>query len=141
MTKHDTKSALTDRLLNAGLRVTDARLRVLEIMEQATRALSHADIDSMLGTQLDRVTLYRTLDRFVEAKLIRKAVNDDRITRFASMNEAPHHMHAHFHCDACGLVFCLPSKVPKAVKVPDGFQFASLDVSVHGYCASCAGEN
>jgi Fur family transcriptional regulator, ferric uptake regulator len=132
--------AATERLLAAGLRVTYARVQVLEVLEKASRAVSHADIESFLATPIDKVTLYRTLDRLLDAKLIHKTVGADRITRFATLDgaqHAQHAQHAHFHCDDCGMVYCLDLKVPKVLKVPEGFNVETLDFSVHGHCANC----
>lgn len=131
--------SLEDRLLAAQLRVTEARLTVLGLLVQAQRALSHADIESTLDQPLDRVTLYRTLDRLAEAGLLHKTVGDDRITRFAPLGDAPdHHGHAHFHCDDCGRVFCLPQKVPRKPVLPEGFAIESTELNWHGHCAQCA---
>ncbi|RZL09979.1 MAG: transcriptional repressor [Rubrivivax sp.] len=131
-------SSLDERLLAAKLRVTDARRTALGLLMQAQRALSHADIESMLDEPMDRVTLYRTLDRLAEAGLLHKTVGDDRITRFAPLGDAPdHHEHAHFHCDDCGRVFCLPQKVPRKPALPEGFAIESTELSWHGHCAQC----
>lgn len=126
-----------DQLVAAGLRVTYGRVQVLEVLAKATRPASHADIEATLSVPMDKVTLYRTLDRLVAAGLLRKTVGDDRITRFACMDDAQHHQHAHFHCDECGMVYCLPVKPPKAPKVPEGFVVDSLDLHVHGHCSNC----
>ena len=130
---------LSDRRQDAQLRVTPARLAVLGLLTQAQRALSHADIEATLAEPLDRVTLYRTLDRLAEAGLLHKTVGDDRVTRFAPLGPAADHQgHAHFHCDDCGRVFCLPQKPPRKPELPDGFEIESTDLSWHGHCAECS---
>ena len=135
--KKTEKLSPADRLLAAGVRVTYARVQVLEVLSKVSRAVSHADIEALFPVPLDKVTLYRTLDRLIEAKLIHKAVGDDRITRFGPLDDSQHHQHAHFHCDDCGMVYCLDMKVPKNLKVPEGFGVESMDVSVHGHCSNC----
>jgi len=129
-----------ERLSALGLRVTPNRLAVLETIETAQTALSHADLEAALPGAIDSVTLYRTLESFVEVGLLSKAVGADRVSRFALLQGAAgsHHEHAHFHCDSCGRVYCLPSKPPRQPQVPEGFAVAAVDLSVYGYCADCA---
>lgn len=128
-----------ERLAAVGLRVTANRLAVLELVERAPVALSHADLEAALPDTFDRVTLYRTLDSFVEAGLLSATVGADRIRRFSALagDPAGHHEHLHFHCDDCGRVFCLPAKPPRRPSVPDGFQVEGADLYVHGHCADC----
>lgn len=135
--KKEEKPTAADRLLAAGLRVTYARVQVLEVLDKISRSVSHADIEALFPVPLDKVTLYRTLERLVEAKLIHKAVGDDRITRFGPLDDSQHHQHAHFHCDDCGMVYCLDMKMPKTLKVPEGFGVETMDFNVHGHCANC----
>ncbi|MEF7612750.1 Fur family transcriptional regulator [Aquincola sp. MAHUQ-54] len=133
------REAHRQQLADAGLRVTAARLAVLEAVESAQAAVSHADIEAALAEPLDRVTLYRTLDSCVEAGLLTKSVGSDRVSRFAllSPNGGDHAEHAHFHCDDCGRVYCLPSRPPRPPAVPDGFAVEGVDLHVHGHCAAC----
>lgn len=143
--KHARAEAAADRearhrrlLADAGLRVTSARLLVLQTLEAARTALSHADIESLLPEPLDRVTLYRTLDSCVEAGLLARTVGTDRISRFALLGaDGQHDRHPHFHCDDCGRVYCLPGRAPRAPAVPEGFAVEGVDMHVHGHCPSC----
>lgn len=144
--KHARAEAAADRearyrrlLAGAGLRVTPARLLVLQTMEVAQAALSHADIEALLPEPLDRVTLYRTLDSCAEAGLLARSVGADRIGRFALLGaEGRHDRHPHFHCDDCGRVYCLPGRQPRPPAVPEGFAIEGVDMHVHGHCPSCA---
>lgn len=131
--------ARRQRLASVGLRVTGNRLAVLRVVEQAPIALSHADVESALPEAIDPVTLYRTLDSFVEAGLLSVTVGADRVRRFSPLGGDPggHHEHLHFHCDDCGKVFCLPTKPPRAPSVPQGFQVEGVDLYVHGHCSTC----
>lgn len=133
--KPEPKASPADRLLAAGLRVTYVRVQVLELLDQASRPASHGDIEALASVPIDKVTLYRTLDRLVEAKLLRRAVGEDRVTRFSPLSSGEHDEHAHFHCDDCGKVYCLEMKVPKTLKVPEGFDVETLDL--HGHCSNC----
>lgn len=129
-----------DQLAQLGLRVTANRLAVLALLESASHAMSHADIEAALPVAIDRVTLYRTLDSFVDAGLLTKSVGADRQNRFALRHgeQANHHQHAHFQCDDCGRVYCLAVQAPRELMVPPGFAVEGVDLQVHGHCADCA---
>jgi Fur family ferric uptake transcriptional regulator len=113
-----------NRLRQAGVRVTDARLKVLAALIDATSACSHQDMQDMFA-DMDRVTLYRALDCLTENGLAHKIAGDDRVFRYNSGAEqsvsADHggsarghapgalgrHQHGHFKCTRCAKVFCL----------------------------------
>jgi len=127
-----------DLLYAAHLRITPARTAVLNALRLAGRPLSHADVEAALPVQLDRVTLYRTLESFVEVGLAARTVGADRVGRFAFVDgSVDHHEHAHFLCDDCGRSVCLPTPVPRPASLPKGFAVTSTDLSFHGHCADC----
>jgi len=122
-----------------GARATPARLRILALLEAADRALSRHDIDTALGPGLfDRVTLYRTLDRLVEAGLVLRSVDERRVSRFSAAAAAgAHESHAHFRCERCGRVFCLADVRPARPRLPAGFRGVRIDLNVRGLCRAC----
>lgn len=134
------RPAPSDVLTSAGLRATPARLAALSVLQTSPHAMSHADIEAGLSEPLDRVTLYRTLESFVDAGLATRTVGSDRVSRFAWVDNAvDHHAHAHFECDDCGRTFCLPAPAPKPKPslVPQGFAVTSAELSFHGHCPDC----
>jgi Fur family transcriptional regulator, ferric uptake regulator len=128
-------------------RRTRGRAAVLSTLITADRALSHHEIETVLGTDagLDRVTLYRVLDWLAEHQVVHKVVGADRAARYAfaravrpsAVSDADH-AHAHFQCDTCGRVECLPSVATPSPVVPGGYMARSVDVLVHGVCPLCA---
>ncbi|SUJ22557.1 Uncharacterised protein [Sphingobacterium spiritivorum] len=54
----------TSLLRSNKLKVTQPRLRVLEIVSAKNSAISQPDLEKILGTEIDRVTLYRILANF-----------------------------------------------------------------------------
>lgn len=129
----------SDRLIEFEIRPTPVRLAVYDALLRASRALSHAELQEALGEQdIDRVTLYRTLDRFAEAGLVEKTVGPDRIAAFAARDDADHSDHAHFHCSGCRRVYCLSQQLPRMRHLPAGFTPATTELSVHGRCPSCS---
>lgn len=109
-----------------------------DVLDGARFAMSHADIDASLAEPIDRVTLYRTLDSFVEASVISKIVDADRVNRFMATRGLDHQRHGHFHCDDCGRVYCIVARPPRRPPVPAGFAVDVIELSLRGHCADCA---
>lgn len=110
------------RLRDASVRVTDARVKVLAALIEASSASSHQDMQELF-VDMDRVTLYRALDCLTEAGLAHKIAGDDRVFRYSSGTEqsgehehgthlhGAGHQHGHFKCTRCARVFCLDGNV------------------------------
>lgn len=130
-------AALRERLQTAGLRVTAVRLLVLKTLSGLNVAVSHADIEASLPRAVDRVTLYRTLESFVFAGRAQGRVSPERITRFALTDGVVHTNHAHFECDDCGHVYCLPVKPPRRAQMSAGFDTAGAALHFHGHNPAC----
>jgi len=129
-----------ERIRATGARLTAPRAQVLATILAANRALSHHDIDRVLGTtRLDRVTVYRVLEWLVDQGLAHRIAGPDRVWRFAIAGEA-HEAHAHFQCHRCGTMLCLDElsarKVP--LQLPRGCRPERIEVTVTGLCAECA---
>ena len=143
-----------DRQLRAfGVRVTAARLDVLCVLLRAKRALTHQEIHDDVP-DLDRVTLYRTLDCLTEHGITHKISGDDRVFRYASQQHTPqavsNHQHSHFKCTRCAQIFCLDESL-SATQLPEtlntslqaimgaGYVCHELELTIKGWCKHCAG--
>ncbi len=145
-------NALVDAALaSAQLRRTPGTLALAQLFTQGDEVvLSHAQVEQALAAQgvaVNRVTLYRLLDRFTAAGLLRRTVDAQRVSRFSMATQdsaAPL-----FECDDCHRQFRLADdadtlgeaarKVLQALAAA-GHQGHSVDVSVHGRCAGCASD-
>lgn len=124
------------------LSITDSRKKILEMFERSKNALAHADIEHESGTEFDRVTIYRTLQTFVEKGIIHTIPTSDNSVRYAlcrdACTEGHHHDdHVHFMCDGCGTTFCLDHVSVPQVALPAGFSSSRTDLVVSGRCAKC----
>ncbi len=129
-------------LKKSNLSVTGGRRRILELFLQHDGALSHGDIEKKAGEKFDRVTIYRTLQAFLEKGLIHSIPTSDNSIRYAlckdDCSDGHHHDdHVHFICTACGTTVCLEEVTLPAIKLPRGYTTEQVEVLVSGVCKSC----
>ena len=130
-------------LKNNQLSVTGSRKKILELFLDSKGALAHGDIEKKTGEKFDRVTVYRTLQIFLEKGIIHNIPTSDNSVRYAlcqsDCTEGHHHDdHVHFICARCGTVTCLDDVHIPALKLPAGFQVHDCQMVVNGICRDCA---
>lgn len=127
------------RLIEAqSAQVTPVRVQVLALLLAHEGAHTHHDLMAAASAHqqpLDKVTLYRTLDWLVDKGLAHVITGRDRIRRYSASRHA--HTHAHFECERCHRLYCLPEPVVSP-EVPAGFTTRSVEVTLVGVCAGCA---
>jgi len=131
-----------DILRNSQLSVTSGRKKILELFLNDAGALSHGDIEKKAGEKFDRVTIYRTLQVFLEKGIIHNIPTTDNSILYALCKDdcsAGHHHdnHIHFVCKHCGSTVCLEDVSIPSVKLPKGFTSTQIDVVVSGICKDC----
>lgn len=124
------------------LSVTESRKKILGLFIRQEGALTHADIEKKAGRFFDRVTIYRTLQAFLEKGLIHTIPSADGVVKYAlcrnECDEHGHHdNHVHFVCKRCGKTICLDNTNVPPVKLPSGFVSSHVEVLVSGSCAEC----
>ena len=124
------------------LSITGSRKKILELFLVNPGALSHSDIEKKAGGKFDRVTIYRTLQVFLEKGVIHNIPTSDNSARYAlckeDCSEGNHQdNHVHFICKDCGNTICLESVRIPPVKLPEDFTATQVEVIVSGICKSC----
>ncbi|AII52518.1 Fur family transcriptional regulator [Hymenobacter sp. APR13] len=133
---------LAQTLSKHGLRQTPVRKAVLQVLSEATYALSGGEIEQLLPPDTDRITLYRTLKSFEESGLIHRVIDASDIIRYASCSiecsaQAHFDNHVHFKCTACQHIFCLNQVAIPAVTLPAKFEAQTRDYLLSGTCREC----
>lgn len=123
------------------LRLTDMRVKVLDLFMARAEALSQNDLEQELG-KVDRITLYRTLRTFEEQGLIHKAMDGTDKQKYALCQhdcaQGTHHdHHAHFHCDTCGKTICVEEIAAPVITPPVGFAVSETHLVIRGRCDVC----
>lgn len=124
------------------LSVTAGREKILELFINSNGALAHADIEKNIQAGFDRVTVYRTLQTFVEKGIIHHIPTTDNSIKYALCKdncEAGHHHdnHVHFICDKCKKTVCLDDVTVPTVQLPPGFEPKRAEMVVTGICKDC----
>jgi Fur family transcriptional regulator, ferric uptake regulator len=124
------------------LSVTEGRKKILELFYKSDGALAHADIEKNTEAAFDRVTVYRTLQTFVDKGIIHHIPTTDNSILYALCKddcEAGHHHdhHVHFICDNCHKTICLEDVTVPDVKLPKGFKPKHAEMVVTGVCDDC----
>lgn len=124
------------------LSVTDSRKKILQLFLEHTGALAHGDIEKGAGEKFDRVTVYRTLQTFVDKGIIHIIPTADNSIRYAlckdNCGEGHHHdHHIHFVCTNCNKTYCLDDVVTPDIKLPRGYSAGHVEVVVEGICKNC----
>lgn len=128
-------------LKKKNLSITDSRKKILALFLQSNDALAHGDIEKKAGEKFDRVTVYRTLQVFVEKGIIHTIPTADNSVLYAlckDCREGHHHDdHVHFVCSNCNKTICLDDVVSPQIQLPEGYAPHSVQVVINGVCRDC----
>jgi Fur family ferric uptake transcriptional regulator len=124
------------------LSLTEVRRKVLDLFLRANSALVAADIEKNLPANIDRVTVYRTLQTFLKKGLIHLIPTTDDSIKYAFTKEEMKHKqlqqnHVHFVCSNCNKTFCLDEVTTPATKLPKGFKEQFHELVITGICDNC----
>ena len=128
-------------LHNKQLSATASRRKILSLFLENTDALSHGDLEKKAGEKFDRVTVYRTLQTFVEKGIIHSIPTADNSVLYAlckDCDEGHHHDdHVHFVCSNCEKTICLDDVVSPRIELPRGYVAENTQVVINGVCKDC----
>lgn len=130
-------------LRSLGLRKTPVRVGVLQVLAKAGRSMS---VPQLLGKMpgVDSVTVYRTLNTFVNRGIVHRVRSEDRSWLYAlgPAQKSAEHKHPHFVCESCGKVECLsgatiPDDFVRQLGVSKSYLVSYSEVVLHGTCPNC----
>lgn len=128
--------------LDKGIRLTDPRRYVLEIMASATKPMVAYDVLDRLGKYLDNPkppTAYRAIDFWVENGFIHRI---ESLNAYTLCREDHHHKGSQFLvCDDCGDVtethLCHLPDALKSKAENNDFIVKGWNLELHGRCGDC----
>lgn len=134
-------SQITAKLRKNKLKVTPARLELLDIFSHAKRPLSVDEIFSMFkNSKTDRVTLYRNIGALENLGLVKKISLKKRQSYYELVTDHHHH---HLICKVCGKIkavsACFVDKISKQLlKTADFSSITDHSLELFGICSSCS---
>lgn len=131
---------LENQLTNRNITPTAMRILVLEVLQKSEVALSLSDLEVELD-HADKATIYRTLKKFEEHKLIHSIEDGTGSLKYALCENncqcTPEFSHAHFHCNQCNQTFCLRNYALPELSLPKNFLAEQTSFVVKGICDRC----
>lgn len=129
-------------LRKSQLSITEVRKKILTLFLTHNGALTHSDFENNFGEKMDRVTVYRTLQAFVEKGIIHTIPTSDNSVQYALCKDncsAGHHRHRHIHfvCSNCRNTYCLDDIITPEIGLPAGYSVNKVEVLVEGICSVC----
>ncbi len=131
---------VTKLLAENKIRITKVRAEVLELFLISKIALSYNDLKKKLNSKYDKVTIYRTINKFLENKLIHEVPIPSGSQKYAFTETRDNNNecnHAHFICKKCGSIFCLNDVLLDNFQLPVKHKVSHITLTANGICDSC----
>ena len=123
------------------MRMTKSRKAILGVFIVQKKAIGQPDLEKQLAN-FDRVTIYRTLNAFLENGILHQVLDDMGATKYALCSEhcSEHEHqdeHIHFKCISCERLECISDIQIRVIKLPKGYTFQDANLLVRGICETC----
>jgi Fur family ferric uptake transcriptional regulator len=131
-------------LASRGYRLTEARRRIVEALVLAGGHVSADELVELLretGTEVGRMTVYRTLELLTELGLVRPVYQGTGAAHFVLLLDGHHH---HLVCTKCHAVeevdTCVMKDLERWAVGSHGFAVQGHLLEVFGICRECQAE-
>jgi Fur family ferric uptake transcriptional regulator len=141
MKKAKTEEKTKQLLKSVRLRRTPQRTAVLQTLVNATKPLTQDQLADRLGQKApNKVTIYRILEKLLNAGLVHKAFLRQRTWHYElAHNCTDTQCHPHFTCTYCGDTHCMTEvTMPMARSPHNGFVFHRQRIQLEGLCPRCS---
>lgn len=111
---------------NKNLKLTTARVEILEKLIHATKPLSYEDLKQSMS--MDKATFYRNITKFEEKRIVNSFESNDK-KRYYEVSQSSH---PHFICVKCDKIEC--------IKKPFDFNLSGYSIEniiLKGTCKEC----
>lgn len=113
---------------NKNIKLTTARVSLLEIFKKANHPLSYENIKNDIS--MDKATFYRNISKFEEEDIINAFESNDK-KRYFELKSKPH---AHFVCLYCNNIECIKDL---DINLPS---YEISNIIINGRCKKCIEE-
>lgn len=137
-----TVKGIAEQLLkDEKLKITSQRLLILNVLlANSAKSYSSIELFQSLEEDINRSTIYRSLDTLLSHELILKMVdvNGDTFYIVNLDKRCEHTLHPHLKCDRCGVIECLPPFPTNYVSQLRKSGINKFNVVLGGICSACA---
>lgn len=116
---------IEELIKDKNIKLTTARVRLLQILKEANRPLCYEEIKKDIS--MDKATFYRNISKFEEEGILNAFESNDK-KRYFELKLKPH---AHFVCVECNKVECIKDV---DIALP-GYEINN--VIINGKCHAC----
>ncbi len=121
----------------SGIKITPARIRVLDTLINSKKPLTVEDVAKKLGSQAHLATIYRTLEKFVSVGIFERVDFQEGKFRY----EYVHDHHHHAVCDSCHTIVEIKDstfeKQINKLNISGGFNITRHAIEFFGLCGPC----
>jgi Fur family ferric uptake transcriptional regulator len=134
--------AVAERLRRRGLRWTQQRATVIEVLAATDRHITPSELVVQCRARDPATTpstVYRTLDVLEDLGLVRHGHGADGHEEFHVL---PEQEHGHLHCSECSATWEIGEQeaavIARAFRAADGFEIEIGHVTLVGRCRACS---
>jgi len=132
---------LDKKLEHRRIKPTAMRQLILNHLVEENEPMALSELQRKFD-KVDRVTIYRTLQKFLDNKLVHTIEDGSGSVKYAVCADdctcEPEHLHVHFHCTECGHTYCLNELPIPTVELPEGYEMKTTNYTVKGICPKCS---
>lgn len=133
-------SVYKDLLRSKGLRVTSARIAVLQVLELTKHPIDISELIKCVERKkilVDQATIYRIIEHFIQKKLVKRIQFSEK----KSYYEAKLYDHHHAICEKChkveDILRCSIDRIEREIEKNIGFRVSSHSLEYFGVCKNC----
>lgn len=140
-TEHHNTNQLMGLLRSRGLRITPARLKLFQVLQERAVPLTIGELSEALGAQeIAAATVYRMLELFVAIGVVRTVLLPRGRVGYELISPFRAHHH-HLSCEQCGTVLdltdCDLAELQSQIEARTGFAVRAHALDFYGLCPRC----
>ena len=130
---------MKELLASKGLKVTKPRLAVLNVLSKASYPLTAEGVSAKLKNEsINLSTVYRTLNHFADAGIVKKEINADKENVFSLEGEEDSHVLVCVKCHKKKkLEGCPYHEANEQIENETGFSILDHSTEIYGICPDC----
>lgn len=135
----DSLLLLTKKLKDKGYSLTKPRLVTFETLSSSMQPLTMQDLIRRTSRQIDRASVYRTIDVFEESGVTHRIYSGWKYK--LELSDIFQEHHHHFTCSNCGAISTIHNQtvenVVKELAKVQKFRLTSHQLELQGLCSKC----